>query len=95
MLSLALAAVMSVLSVPTAKADDPDDALNALMMGGSFMPTPSVEWQDRIITDYCVLDVTPDGLELVEVAPGVTAEQVQEMTEPRLIVNGTPKEIAA
>jgi 3-oxoacid CoA-transferase subunit B len=49
---------------------------------------------NRIITDYCVLDVTPTGLELIEVAPGVTAEQVQEMTEPKLRVSGGLREIA-
>ena len=35
---------------------------------------------DRIITDLCVLDVTPAGLELVELAPGVTLEDVQAKT---------------
>src|ERR1044071_2052479 len=59
------------------------------------LPLTGVGCVNRIITDYCVLDVTPNGLELIEVAPGVTPEQVQEMTEPRLIVKGTPKEIAA
>jgi 3-oxoacid CoA-transferase subunit B len=58
------------------------------------LPLTGVACVNRIITDYCVIDVTPEGLELLEVAPGVTAEQVQEMTEPRLIVRGTPKEIA-
>jgi 3-oxoacid CoA-transferase subunit B len=57
------------------------------------LPLTGVGCVNRIITDYCVLDVTSDGLELIEVAPGVTAEQVQEMTEPRLIVKGTPKRI--
>jgi PE-PPE domain len=38
--------------VPTARADDPDDASTALMMGGSGMPTPSEFWQDTIVTDY-------------------------------------------
>src|SRR5437773_4594369 len=50
------------------------------------LPLTGVRCVDRIITDYCVLDVTKDGLKLVELAPGVTAEQVQEMTEPRLII---------
>jgi 3-oxoacid CoA-transferase subunit B len=40
----------------------------------------------RIITDLCVLDVTPDGLQLVELAPGVDFEQVQKQTEPRIRV---------
>jgi 3-oxoacid CoA-transferase subunit B len=58
------------------------------------LPLTGVACVNRIITDYAVIDVTPDGLRLVEVAPGVTAEQVQTITEPKLIVDGTPKEIA-
>ena len=38
----------------------------------------------RIITDLCVLDVTSEGLRLVELAPGVTEEEVRAKTEPRL-----------
>ena len=36
----------------------------------------------RIITDLCVLDVTPGGLVLVELAPGVDAEEVRVKTGP-------------
>jgi 3-oxoacid CoA-transferase subunit B len=51
------------------------------------LPLTGVRCVDRIITDYCVLDVTKDGLKLVELAPGVTAEQVQDLTEPRVIID--------
>jgi 3-oxoacid CoA-transferase subunit B len=40
---------------------------------------------DRIITDLAALDVTPDGLKLVETAPGVTEEQVREATAAPLV----------
>lgn len=35
---------------------------------------------DRIITDLAVFDVTADGFELIELAPGVTVEQVTDAT---------------
>ena len=35
---------------------------------------------NRIITDLCVLDVTPEGLGLIELAPGVTQEEVRAKT---------------
>jgi 3-oxoacid CoA-transferase subunit B len=40
----------------------------------------------RIITDLATMDVTKDGLILREVAPGVSAREVQEKTEPTLKV---------
>jgi 3-oxoacid CoA-transferase subunit B len=39
----------------------------------------------RIITDLAVIDVTPRGLQLVELAPGVTESEVRLATEPALL----------
>jgi 3-oxoacid CoA-transferase subunit B len=44
------------------------------------LPLTGKECVDRVITDLGVFDVTPDGLRLVELAPGVDEETVRERT---------------
>ena len=48
---------------------------------------------DTVVTDIAVIKVTPEGLVLKEVAPGWTAAEVQELTEPKLIIAKDLKEI--
>ncbi len=49
-------------------------------------PVTGLACVKRIFTDMAVIDVTPDGLLLREVAPGFSVEAVQQVTEPRLTV---------
>jgi 3-oxoacid CoA-transferase subunit B len=49
---------------------------------------------DLIVTELAVIEVTPEGLVLREVAPGVTPEAVQKMTEPKLRVAENLKTIS-
>jgi 3-oxoacid CoA-transferase subunit B len=46
-----------------------------------------------IITDIAVIEVTPNGLLLKEVAPGFTAEEVQSFTAPKLMIDSNLREI--
>jgi 3-oxoacid CoA-transferase subunit B len=57
-----------------------DGSTDLKIIPACTLPLTGVGVIDRIITDLCVLDITPEGLKLVELAPGVTKAQVQERT---------------
>lgn len=57
------------------------------------IPLTAPECVDLIITDIAVIEVNKEGLVLNEVAPGWTAQEVQLLTEPRLIVSPELREM--
>ena len=57
-------------------------------------PVTAVGVVKMIVTDMAVMEVTDMGLVLKEVAPGLTAENVQSVTEPKLIISPDLKEMA-
>jgi 3-oxoacid CoA-transferase subunit B len=50
------------------------------------LPLTGVEVVDHIVTELAVIDVTPEGLLLREIAKDTTVEQVQALTEPKLLL---------
>ena len=52
------------------------------------LPLTALGVVSRIVTELCVLDVTPKGLVLRELAPGVTVEDVRAQTEPPVLLDG-------
>jgi len=50
------------------------------------LPLTGVEVVDHIVTELAFIDITPQGLLLREIAPEATVDQVQSLTEPRLLL---------
>jgi 3-oxoacid CoA-transferase subunit B len=50
------------------------------------LPLTGVEVVDTIVTELAVVEITPEGLLLQELAPDATLAQVQSLTEPELLL---------
>jgi 3-oxoacid CoA-transferase subunit B len=55
------------------------------------LPLTGVEVVDTVVTELCLIEVTERGLVLKELRPDVTIDAVQQLTEPKLIVEGEVK----
>ena len=58
------------------------------------LPLTGVGCVKKIVTNLAVLEVTPDGFQLLERAPGVSIEEIQEATEGALVISGDVPEMA-
>jgi 3-oxoacid CoA-transferase subunit B len=59
------------------------------------LPLTGVRVVNTIVTEMAVIQVTPAGLLLEEVAPGLGADDVQRVTEPTLIMSSNLKTMAS
>ncbi|MBN8493338.1 MAG: CoA transferase subunit B [Burkholderiales bacterium] len=75
-----VAGVKSVLVLMEHVARRKDGGFDLKILPKCTLPLTAVGVVDRIITDLAVMDVTPHGLKVVEMAPGVTREELQAKT---------------
>ncbi|KAB0583073.1 CoA transferase subunit B [Ideonella dechloratans] len=75
-----VAGVKNVVVLMEHVATKKDGTTDLKILPACTLPLTGLGVVDRIITDLCVLDVTPHGLKVVELAPGVTFEEVQAKT---------------
>jgi 3-oxoacid CoA-transferase subunit B len=75
-----VAGVKSVVVLMEHVAKKKDGTIDLKILPSCTLPLTGVGVVDRIITDLAVMDVTPHGLKVVEMAPGVTREELQAKT---------------
>ena len=75
-----VAGVKSVVVLMEHVARRKDGGFDLKILPRCTLPLTGLGVVDRIITDLAVLDITPHGLRVVEMAPGVTHEELQQKT---------------
>jgi len=75
-----VAGVPRVIVVMEHVAKKKDGSTDLKILPKCTLPLTGVGVVNRIITDLAVMDVTPEGLKVVEIAPGVTREDLQAKT---------------
>ena len=80
-----VAGVKSVVVLMEHVAKKKDGTIDLKILPSCTLPLTGVGVVNRIITDLAVLDVTPQGLKVIEMAPGVTLEELQAKTGVTLL----------
>ena len=58
------------------------------------LPLTGVSCVKKVVTELAVLNITKDGFQLIERAPGVSVEEIKSKTEGRLIIDGDIPEMS-
>jgi 3-oxoacid CoA-transferase subunit B len=72
--------VRSVVVLMEHVAKKKDGTIDLKILPSCTLPLTGVGVVDRIITDLAVMDVTPHGIKVVQLAPGVTMQELQSLT---------------
>lgn len=56
------------------------------ILNACTFPLTAVKCVNHIVTEQCVIDVTPEGLVLSEIRQGKTPEEIQNQVEPTLMI---------
>ncbi|GCL63339.1 3-oxoacid CoA-transferase subunit B [Pseudaquabacterium pictum] len=80
-----VAGVARVLVLMEHVAKKKDGSIDLKILPECTLPLTGKAVVNRLITDLCVLDVTPAGLKVVELAPGVSPEELQQKTGVALV----------
>ena len=80
-----VAGVKNVIVLMEHVAKKKDGTVDLKILPQCTLPLTGLGVVNRIITDLAVLDVTPTGLKVVEIAPGVTREELQSKTGVSLL----------
>jgi 3-oxoacid CoA-transferase subunit B len=64
-----------------------DGSIDKKLLPKCTLPLTGVGVIDMVITDMGVMEVTPNGLKLIELAPGITLEEIQANTDAKMDVS--------
>jgi len=71
-----------------------DKAGNSKLLPSCTLPITGLKCVKKIVSDLGVFNVTENGFECIEYAPGVTIEEIQHKTAGKLTISESVKEMA-